>query len=173
MINDNEMAREQYREAVWNSLLQYESLQRYYRYVSEKFSRQGKYLTVAVLTSASGSALVLLAGWPVFGKVVAVVVAALSIWLALTDYSNLATISVSLAVELGHASREMYALWMKVDDLSDEDVEEQWAEIDKRATDITRWVPNGLLGFEEIQDKAEHEAYAYWSQGAGAPTVQS
>lgn len=161
-----------YAEAVWNSLLHYESLQRYYTFVGELLAKRERLLSTAAISASSGAAIVLLAGLPTLvGQILAVAVAALVIWLRLADYSKRASQSLGFAADLGKLSTEMHALWLKLDDMDNADIEREWREIDRRATEATRYVPGNLLGYPSLQERAEDETYRFrspaWEGAAG------
>ena len=68
-------------DAVWKSMLHYESLQRYYTFVGMRLARRQRWFGRAVLAASSGAAVVLLAGLPVpAAQVLALSVVALAIW---------------------------------------------------------------------------------------------
>ncbi len=144
-------------------MLHYESLQRYYTFVSMRLAGRRRRLAQTVLTASSGAAAALLAGVPlVVAQVLALVVAALTVWLELSDYSGKSARSRDLAAELGHLSREMRALWYRLDELDGAEAERAWRELDSRATEVTRHVPSDLFGYRALQERAEVETYEYW-----------
>lgn len=158
-----QMASDAQRQAVWLKLLQYESLQRYYSAVSARLAWQDKALTVGLLTGASAAAAALLVELnPLVGKLLAVTVACLSVWSALSRYGERSAMSASIALEFGRLGTEVHRLWLKVDELDDDQVERLWSDLDLRAADATRWAPSNLLGYERLQDASEKETYEYW-----------
>lgn len=153
-----------YTEAVWNSLLHYESLQRYYTFVGELLAKREKQFSTAVISASSGAAIVLLAEMPtIVGQILAVAVAVLAVWLRLADYSRRSSQSLEFAADLGKLSNEMHALWLNLDDMDNADIEREWREIDRRATEATRHVPGNLLSYPSLQEKAEDETYRFRS----------
>ena len=161
-------------DAVWKSMLHYESLQRYYTFVGERLARRQRWFGRAVLTASSGAAVVLLAGLPIpVAQVLALTVAALAIWTHLADYSGKSARSLDLAVDLGHLATEMRALWFRLDDVEAGEVERAWRALDARATEATRHVPVELLGYRSLQDRAEDETYGYWTGGQVSAVAES
>ncbi|MDE0626280.1 MAG: hypothetical protein OXH99_07775 [Bryobacterales bacterium] len=153
-------------EAVWKSMLHYESLQRYYTFVGERLARRRQRLAHMVLTASSGAALALLAGLPlVAGQVLALVVAALVFWLELAGYSSKSARSLGVAADLGQLASEMHALWINLDELEGDEAQRAWRELDARAAEVTRHVPADLLRHHSLQDRAEDETYGYWAAG--------
>ena len=159
-------------EAVWKSLLHFESLQRYYTFVGGRLASRGRWLRLAVLTASSGAAVALLAGLPLgVARALALLVAALAIWSELADYSRKSARSLDLASNLGLLAVEMRGLWFGLDELAAEEAARAWRELNERATEVTRHVPPDLLGYRSLQDRAEDETYGYWAgpaQAAGA-----
>ena len=161
-------------DAVWKSMLHYESLQRYYTFVGERLARRQRWFGHAVLTASSGAAVVLLAGLPIpVAQVLALTVAALAIWTHLADYSGKSARSLDLAVDLGHLATEMRALWFRLDEVEAGEVEQAWRALDARATEATRHVPAELLGYRLLQDRAEDETYGYWTGGQVSAVAES
>ena len=161
-------------EDVWKSMLHYESLQRYYTFVSMRLATRRRRLAQTVLTASSGAAAALLAGVPMMvAQVLALVVAALTVWMELADYSGKSARSRDLAAELGHLSREMRALWYRLDELDGAAAEQAWRELDSRATEVTRHVPSELFGYRALQDRAEDETYQYWAGSASVAAADA
>lgn len=151
-------------EAIWKSMLHYESLQRYYTFVGERLARRRRWLAVVVLTASSGAAAALLAGLSLeVARVLALIVVAVTVWAELADYSGRSSRSLDVAADLGQLSTEMRALWFRVDEIDAGEAESAWLELDARATEVTRHVPPDLLGHRALQDRAEDETYGYWT----------
>ena len=153
-------------EAVWKSMLHYESLQRYYTFVGERLARRRRRLAHMVLTASSGAALALLTGLPLaVGQVLALVVVVLTVWMELTDYSSKSARSLGVAADLNQLATEMHALWISLDELEADQAQQAWRELDARAAEVTRHVPTELLKHRSLQDRAEDETYGYWAGG--------
>ena len=168
------MASQLQAETVWKSMLHYESLQRYYTFVGERLARRRKRFAHMVLAASSGAAVALLAGLPmVFAQVLALLVAALTIWTELADYSGKSAWSLDLAAELSHLAAEMRSLWMSLDELEPGEAQQAWRELDARAAELTRHVPAELLGYRSLQDRAENETYVYWTEGQAAAIAEA
>lgn len=151
-------------DAVWKSMLHYESLQRYYTFVGERLARRQRWFGRALLAASSGAAAVLLADPPIpMAQVLALTVAALAIWTHLADYSGKSARSLDLAVDLGCLATEMRALWFRLDEVEAGEVEQAWRALDARAAEATRHVSAELLGYRSLQDRAEDETYRYWT----------
>lgn len=147
-------------------MLHYESLQRYYTFVGERLGRRRRRLAHLVLTASSGAAVALLTGLPlVVAQVLALAVAALTVWLELADYSSKSARSLGVAADLSQLAAEMHALWINLDELEDGEAQRAWRELDARAAEITRHVPADLLRHHSLQDRAEDETYGYWAAG--------
>lgn len=115
----------------------------------------------------------LLAGQPQeVAEILAGVVAALTIWSELADYSGKSARSLSLAADLSHLATAMHALWVGLDELNADEAEQAWRELDARATEMTRHVPAELLEYPSLQDQAEEETYGYWDQEQGAAVAK-
>ena len=155
-------------------MLHYESLQRYYTFVGDRLARRRRLCAHMVLTASSGAAVVLLAGLPVvIGQVLALLVVGLAIWQELAGYSIKSARSLGLAADLGHLAAEMHVLWIRLDDLDPDEVQQSWRELNARAAEVTRQVPAGLLKFHSLQDRAEDQTYGYWAEGQGSAVAQA
>ena len=151
-------------EAVWQSLLHYESLQRYYTFVGERLARKRRWLSLIVLTASSGAAVVLFSGLSLeVARVLALAVAAATVWAELADYSGKSARSLGTASDLSHLATEMRALWFRLDEMEAAAAERIWRDLDARATEATRHVPAALLGYRSLQERAEEETYGYWT----------
>lgn len=160
-------------EAVWNSMLHYESLQRYYTFVGKRLARRRRKISFGVLTASSGAAVTLLAGLPLeVAEVLALIVAALTIWSELADYSGKSASSLSLASDLSHLASEMRALWIRLDELDADEAERTWRQLETRATEMTRHIPADLLEYPSLQDQAEEETYGYWEESQNAAVAK-
>ena len=91
----------------------------------------------------------------------------------LAGYSIKSARSLGLAADLGHLAAEMHVLWIRLDDLDPDEVQQSWRELNARAAEVTRQVPAGLLKFHSLQDRAEDETYGYWAEGQGSAVAQA
>ncbi|MDE0125232.1 MAG: hypothetical protein OXN97_11710 [Bryobacterales bacterium] len=154
-------------EAVWKSMLHYESLQRYYTFLGERLARRRRVFSVLVLTASSSAAAVLLAGLSLeVSRVLALVVMVLAFWAEVAGHSAKSVLCLDVAADLGHLAAEMQVLWFRIDEMDVEEAERAWRALNQRATVVTRRVPPVMLGHRVLQDRAESETYGYWS-GAG------
>ena len=161
-------------DAVWKSMLHYESLQRYYTFVGERLARRRRLFSVLVLTASSSAAAALLAGLPLdVARVLALAVVVLTVWAELADYSTKSILCRDVAADLGHLATEMQTLWFRIDEMESGEAESAWRELNQRATEVTRGVPPILLGHRALQDRAETETYGYWEGSRFATPVEA
>lgn len=161
-------------EAVWKSMLHFESLQRYYAFVGKRLAWRRRLFSVLILTASSSAAGALLFGLPPeIALFPALAVVLLTIWSELADYSAKSSLCLDLAADLGHLSTEMRALWFGMDELDAEAAESAWRELEARVSEATRRVPADLLGHSGLQDRAEDETYAYWTAAQHATGAEA
>ena len=152
------MASDHQRLLVWESLLHAEILHRYYGYLAEHLEKKDARLVWAALVATSGAAMVLIGDYPtLYAKILALLAAALNLWIALSRYSKKSLYSANLQKKFADLIVEWELLWGKVDEIPADQVEQQYIDLQKKATAITELAPVELPLDNRIQDRSEGE----------------
>lgn len=164
------------RNEVWKSLLHLESLRRYYSFVARRLEFLRRCFALAAVTSASIAAGGLLSEGLLPREVavgLTVLVAALTVWSELADYSNKSAKSSAVATDLGRLASEMRTLWARIDERPAEEVERDWQKLEQQAELTTGQLPADLFHYWRLQDKAEAEAYGYYAGTQSSVEVEA
>ena len=110
------------------------------------------------VVATSGAAFVLIGDFPtLYAKILALLAAALNLWIALSRSSKKSLYSANLQKKFADLIVEWELLWGKVDEIPPDEVERQYIDLQKRATAITELAPVELPLDDRLQDRSEGE----------------
>ncbi len=110
------------------------------------------------MVATSGAAFVLIGDFPtLYAKILALLAAALNLWIALSRSSKKSLYSANLQKKFADLIVEWELLWGKVDEIPPDEVERQYIDLQKRATAITELAPVELPLDDRLQDRSEGE----------------
>ena len=153
------MAREHVRRAAWIGLLDSERLTRYYAALAVRLERRRLRWTAFVVIGSTAAVASLMAESPdTFLTLLLVAIVAANIWTSCFDHSRHSVIASVASDNCAKLKTEWKNLWLKIDDVDEDEALRTIADLEERLTEATDRVPQWLADSEEINEKCTEDA---------------